>query len=114
MPGPSDKRPLEPESVVEVEHLVVGCANGTGVTDVTGVTGPATGAMVGAALAAGAGADEVYIASKPASFTDPSDEKSTVSGWPLGDVTVMPDRVPVMVAASCANDEAPLYTLTKS
>ena len=85
----------------------MGCANGAGVT---GVTGTATGVTVGVG---GAGPDEVYVASKPRPFTDPSDEKTTVS-WPLGDVTVTPDLVPVIDSASGADAEAPLYTLTKS
>jgi hypothetical protein len=70
--------------------------------------------MVGVAPAPGARLDEVYDASNPAPLTDPSDEKTTVSGWPLGAVTVTPDLVPVRDSASGADAEAPLYTLTKS
>ena len=94
---------------MDVKQLVVGCANGTGVAGVAGVPGPAAGAVVGVELAAGATPDEVYIASKPAPLTDPSDEKSTVSAWPLGDVTVTPDRVPVRDSASGAAEVAPAH-----
>ena len=66
----------------------------------------ATGATLGVEA-------EVYIASNPALFTDPSDEKTTYSR-PLGDVTVTLALVPVTVSASGADAEAPLYTLTKS
>ena len=86
----------------------MGCANGTGVT---GVAGTATGVTVGVE---GVEPDNVYVASKPNPFTDPSDEKTTVRGWPLGDVTVTPELLPVIDSASGAVDEAPLYTLTKS
>ena len=51
----------------------MGCANGTAVT---GITGTATGVTVGVE---GAEPDELYVASKPAPFTDPSDVKMTVS-----------------------------------
>ena len=58
--------------------------------------------------------DEVYVASKPSPWTDASDERTTYS-WPFdNDVTVAEELVPVMVAASGADAEVPLYTLTKS
>ena len=70
----------------------------------------ATGATLGTTPEAG-----TYVASNPAAFTDPSDENVTYS-WPLGDVTDMPDREPVMVSVSADDDvlEVPEYTLTKS
>jgi len=55
---------------------------------------------------------EVYVASKPAPFTDPSDVNTTYS-WPLGDVTVTgDDLVPVNVSRSGAVDALPPYTFT--
>ena len=58
--------------------------------------------------------NEVYVASKPSPFTDPSDVNATYS-WPLGDVTVTGDvLVPVIVSRSGADDVVPLKTLTKS
>ena len=101
MPGPSDKLPVASESTVEVKHLEVGCANGTG------VTGTESGLKAGAVLAAGTVLDELYVASKPAAFTDSSDEKPTVN-WPVGDVTVTSDLVPVRDVSSGASDEGPL------
>ena len=104
MPGPSDKLPVAPESTVEVKHLEVGCANGAG------VTGTESGLTAGAALAAGTAGtvlDELYVASKPAAFTESSDEKTTVN-WPVGDVTVTSDLVPVRDVSSGASDEGPL------
>jgi len=106
-PGPSDKLPVALDSVVLPEHATVGRAMGT--LD-AGVDGKSTGATLGTAPGV---EDELYVASKPAAFTDPSDEKTTYSR-PLGDVTDTPDLVPVIDSASGADAEAPLYTLTKS
>jgi hypothetical protein len=100
LPGPSDKLPVAPESTVEVKHLEVGCANGAG------VTGTESGLTAGAGLAEGTVLDELYVASKPAAFTDSSDEKTTVN-WPVGDVTVTSDLVPVRDVSSGASNEEP-------
>jgi hypothetical protein len=83
-------------------------SNGTAVGK--GVPWKITGAKLGTAPGR---EDKLYVASKPAASTDPSDEK-TIYSWPLGDVTVTPDLVPVIVSASGADAETPLYTLTKS
>jgi hypothetical protein len=57
---------------------------------------------------------EVYVASNPAPFTDPSEENTTYS-WPVSDVTVTGDGlVPVTDSKSGAVDDVPPYTLTKS
>ena len=109
-PGPSDKPPAAPDSDVLPEHAPVGRATGAGVPSLAPGLGTATGARLGTAPGVDA---ELYVASNPAAFTDPSDEKATYS-WPLGDDTVTPDLVPVMVSASGAVDDMPLYTLTKS
>ena len=95
------------EELVSVTVPAQACARpiGTAVGD---------GSTTGAGLGTAPGVDaELYVASNPAAFTDPSDEKATYS-WPLGDDTVTPDLVPVMVSASGAVDDMPLYTLTKS
>ena len=101
MPGPSDKPPYGPDSVVLPEHGTVDCLIGPAVA--TGIPVPAEGAP-----------DELYVASNPARCTDASDEKTTYSCPFDDDVTVAEDRVPVMASARGADAEAPLYTLIKS
>ena len=96
--------PVASDKIMLPEHAVLGAAMGTEVSAITTGLGVPPGADNGA-----------YVASNPAVFAEPSDENVTYS-WPLGDVTEMPDREPVMVSVSADDDvpEVPEYTLTKS
>ena len=98
-PGPSDKLPLTPVSKAVPEHAAPNMGS---------IVGSNGWSNAGTSVDGGEKADAaVYVASKPALFTDVSDVKTTYS-WPLDDgLTVTPVCVPVRVSSSGADDVTP-------